>query len=890
MTHSGPSTLRKFSPFAALFLSAVCCFPAFAQDLKLSDDFGVKSSVKDSLVEFEVGLSPAEPAAGSEVTLSITAKIPPEHYIYSTKPKPGAETKITVAPSRDLQPIDDAFQADHPPKVTIEDDGLGKPQESEKYTGQVTWTCRYRVAENANLATASIQGQVEYQICNTRTCRRPKPFTFDVKLSEAAGVQQAPLATEPAAATELPVQANDKPASAQRIPAYTHVLKRKSGEQVLATWFVTLQPGEAKPGDVVTLSVEADVQPPWHIYAIDQGKTATGEGPFPTAIQVEGAEKLESLDPSFQAQPPHEEPSEGWEGLVERFYEKNVVWTKRFKIPANMALGKVPLSISVEYQVCKKGSCVKGNFAVAGEFVIAAQPAGNNQAIAANAAQNPQVVVEKPVAAKDNQVVAAGNRIDKSGGLMVFLIAAIVAGFAALLTPCVFPMIPITVSFFLKQSEKQHHRPVTMATTYCLGIIGTFTGLGLLLSVLFKPTVLNQLANNGWLNLAIGGMLIFFAMNLLGMFEIRVPAWLLTYSAGQEGRGGFVGVLFMALTFTLTSFTCTFAFAGGLLVAASNGDWLWPILGLLAFSAAFSLPFFFLALFPSFLHRLPKSGGWMNVVKVTMGMIEFGAAFKFFSVADLTWHPAGAWLFDYEFVLAGWMVVSMGMGLYLLGMYRLPHDTPRDHIGVFRWVSAMAFLGLAAYMGVGLLTHEKPNGKLWATIDAVLPPKVLGGVDPIGPYIEHGGLRYALDIQRALDFAVKQNLPLFFDFTGVNCVNCRKMENGPMSRPEIKERLSKFVRIQLFTDVVPRLEDQVESRRLLEQNRNIQENWFGDVTLPAYAVVPPDPEILKDPKKILARLEGADEEKFAPFLDAGLERWEALKSAAANSNRLVGRR
>ena len=261
-----------------------------------------------------------------------------------------------------------------------------------------------------------------------------------------------------------------------------------------------------------------------------------------------------------------------------------------------------------------------------------------------------------------------------------------------------------------------------MAGIYCLGIIGTFTGLGLLMSVLFDATKLNELANNGWLNLLIAGVLVFFAFNLLGLFEIRIPSWLLTYTSGQESRGGFIGVLFMALTFTLTSFTCTFAFAGGLLAAAANGDRLWPILGLLAFSAAFSLPFFFLALFPSFLQKLPKSGGWMNLVKVVMGLIELGRAFKFLSVADLTWNPTPMF-FDYELVVSAWMVISITAGAYLLGLFRLPHDTPTDHIGVVRLVSAMTFFGLSAYLAVGLFATTKPTGKIWENIQAFAPPR-----------------------------------------------------------------------------------------------------------------------------------------------------------------------
>ena len=275
----------------------------------------------------------------------------------------------------------------------------------------------------------------------------------------------------------------------------------------------------------------------------------------------------------------------------------------------------------------------------------------------------------------DLSKITAASRDVKKQGLVLFLVSAAGFGFLALLTPCVFPMVPITISFFLKQAEKGHHRPSTLATIYCGGIIATFTGLGLLMAALFEATSLNRLANNPWLNLVLAGVIVLFGISMLGVFEIRVPSWLLTWSAGKEQKGGIIGTLFMALTFTLVSFTCTFAFAGLLLVMASKGEVLWPVLGMLAFSAAFSFPFFLLALFPSFLKKLPKSGGWMNTIKVTMGFIEIGAALKFLSVADTSWFGQPMYL-TYNVVMIGWLVMATAMGLYLLGLFRMPHDMP----------------------------------------------------------------------------------------------------------------------------------------------------------------------------------------------------------------------
>ena len=379
----------------------------------------------------------------------------------------------------------------------------------------------------------------------------------------------------------------------------------------------------------------------------------------------------------------------------------------------------------------------------------------------------------------------------------------------------------------------------------------------------------------------------FFGANLLGLFEIRIPAWLLTFSSGQESRGGIAGILFMSLTFTLTSFTCTFAFIGGLLVKAAGGAYYWPVIGMVAFSAAFSLPFFFLALFPSMLKKLPKSGGWMNTVKVSMGLLELGAAFKFLSVADIAWFGE-PWIFDYHMVMSAWMIIAVTSGVYLLGMFQLPHDSPTDRIGVLRLFFAMSFLGLGSYLAVGLFGNDEPQGGIWSNIAAFAPPRIeeadehlvaekafTPGVDvPAGPFLTHDGLHYSLDLDRAVEFARKKNRLLFIDFTGVNCVNCRKMEATVLREPQIKSHLEDMVRVQLYTDVVPYIDDRNEASRILENNIKLQQDWFGDVTLPAYVVITPD-------RKILSTTGGMQStEDFAAFLEKGVQGWKNI--AAGN--------
>ena len=671
---------------------------------------------------------------------------------------------------------------------------------------------------------------------------------------------------------------------------FQHVVGSRQNPRLVAEWTVTVQPIQARPGDVVTITVDAQLQEAWHIYALDQSRMADGSGPSATVILMQHVPLLHAVRSWRPGSPAVRKESEVWEGLDERHHEGHAVFSRQYRISADAPFDDISISGVVAYQLCSSNGCQPPTgFTFEGAIRVTETSAAETALLEVRGplkGTDAQGILDSPplpsgddyaTPASVGEAAGSSHGLDKSQGLPAFLLTAIVAGFAALLTPCAFPMIPITVSFFHKQAEQQHHRPVAMALVYCLGIVGTFTGLGLLMSVFVGAASLNALANNAWLNVGIAAVLVAFALSLLGLFEIRIPSSVLTYLSLQEGRGGYIGVLFMAITFTLTSFTCTFAFAGGLLAAASSGDRLWPVLGLLAFSSAFALPFMGLALFPSLLQRLPRSGGWMHAVKVAMGFIELGAAFKFLSVADQAWHPA-AWVFDYAFVMSAWIVLSLATGMYLLGMIRLSHEAHAEGAGALQTVVALGFLGLGVYLGAGLFSHEKPTGKLWENIVAFAPPRFDGGDDPTGDLIEQGGLAYALDVDRALQTAIREGRPMFLDFTGVNCVNCRKMEKSVLSQPHIKERLGHFVRVQLYTDRVPLVQDQLQASRVVERNRALQQEWFGDVTLPAYVIIPADRDVLSNPSKILASFKGTEQTAgdFVRFLDEGLTRWSKI--------------
>ena len=405
---------------------------------------------------------------------------------------------------------------------------------------------------------------------------------------------------------------------------------------------------DIRQGEVALITLDTELEYGWHIYAIYD----VPDGPESTTVRIEGS-IVNQVGRIIEPQP-IEDFDEGF--MIITKYHKN---KPQFKIPVQISddipLGSYTLKSTVRYQVCNEGLCYPPN-----EYT---------QNIKLN-------VVEGPI--RDGYAIVNFD-FDKKSILDItnnkvgsFLLLSLSMGFLALLTPCVFPMIPITISFFLKRGEDKNTSPVKGALVYMLGIVMTFTLLGMLLAIFLGASGATQLASNPYVNLFIAFLFVYFAFSLFGFYEIDLPQSLKRFSLQRENSEGYAGILFMALTFTLTSFTCTVAFMGLILVAASQGQWFWPIIGMLIFSLAFASPFFLLALFPHYLTKLPQSGNWLNSVKVIMGFLEIAAAFKFISNTDLVWN----WnIFTYEIVLFSWSVIIFLCFLYLLGLIRFKNDS-----------------------------------------------------------------------------------------------------------------------------------------------------------------------------------------------------------------------
>ncbi len=413
-------------------------------------------------------------------------------------------------------------------------------------------------------------------------------------------------------------------------------------------------------------------------------------------------------------------------------------------------------------------------------------------------------VMQATTVSTPTEVVPTEDTTTQKGLWMIFFIAFL-SGFAALLTPCVFPLIPMTVSFFTKQS-KTRAAGIRNAIFYGFSIIIIYVVLGLIVTSIFGAGALNALSTNVWFNLIFFVLLVVFAVSFLGAFEIVLPNSWANKVDSQADRGGVIGILFMALALAIVSFSCTGPIVGTLLVEAASKGGIAPIVGMFGFSLALALPFMLFAMFPSWLQTLPKSGGWLNTVKVFLGFIELALAFKFLSNADLVLQLH---LLEREVFLVIWIAIFGTLALYLFGKISMPHDSPTTHISVGRVLIGLLVLSFTIYMIPGLWGaplklisafpppmeySESPHGVGGSS--AVIPIDL-----PDGAKIGVHGLTIFEDYEKGLAYAKKVNKPILLDFTGYACVNCRRMENNVWSDDKVLTILKKdVVLISLYVD------------------------------------------------------------------------------------------
>lgn len=565
-------------------------------------------------------------------------------------------------------------------------------------------------------------------------------------------------------------------------------------------WKSAIKMTDATNG-VVTFTATVDAG--WHVY----GTQLTAGGPEPTSVQWnnQGVKLVGGLTPSKAAHKQHDETFDmdlsWWTGSV-TLSQKFTVTAKEYKIEG-----------SIRYMACDDENCTppksesfsfKGTAAQAPMAETVQAPIAN-ATLADTAATLAQPVAAvgtpdsavaspthdqlwAPVTAIEGDNADVEDIADRS--LWYIFWACFLGGLLALLTPCVWPMIPMTVSFFLKKSGSRA-KAITNATTYGLSIIIIFLLLGICFTVLFGASAMNALATSAWCNLLFFALLVIFAISFFGAFEITLPQSLSNKMDSTASKTtGMLSIFFMAATLVIVSFSCTGPIIGTLLVeAASRGSVMGPVVGMTGFAIALAIPFTVFALFPTMLKKMPKSGGWLNTVKVVLGFIELALSLKFLSVADLAY---GWRILDRETFIALWIAIFGVMGLYLLGMFRFKSDgEPKSPgIGVMRFFLALVSLSFTAYLVPGLW-----GAPLKAT-SAFVPPLYTQDFNLYGgEQVEYD------DFDEGMKAAAAQGKPVFIDFSGHGCVNCRKMEGAVLDEAKVKKMISEdFVTIKLMVD------------------------------------------------------------------------------------------
>jgi thiol:disulfide interchange protein DsbD len=620
-----------------------------------------------------------------------------------------------------------------------------------------------------------------------------------------------------------------------------------------------LQPPDARAGEGAQVVIKATIDPPYHLYSLTQ----PDGGPNRTTIELKDGSALVAAGKPIQ--PPFKsEYDQGFKITVEE-YEKGVSFGMPVTLKPGIS-GEQKAAISFHYQLCNQKNClIPQTVEIPVAFTVAPGAARpdhlaaittippqdfpqeqNKPAVGATAPGTASGAVAGTATAPSKDAARDRIRQAQDQGLLSFMGLAFGAGFLALLTPCVFPLIPITVSFFAKRQKQNKAQGVRDALAYCLGIIGTFTVLGVAMSVIFKATGVQQIATNPYINVALAVLFIVLGINLMGGFQVTLPYSLTSRVPSGTQKAGIIGPLLMGFTFTLTSFTCTVAFVGTLLAAAAQGNLFYPIMGMLAFSTAFSLPFFLLALFPQYLASLPKSGSWLVTVKAFMGFVELAAGLKFLSNTDLVWQLG---LLTRPVFLAIWAGIGIITGLYLINLLRLPHDDSLK-IGWGRRIFGVLSVGAA------LACLWAINDRPLPLLDAYLPPSPYPGAPG-----KVGALTWLSDYDQALAKAKTKHKPILINFTGVTCTNCRWMENNVFPLPNVIDELEDYVRVELYTD-----RTKPEDAR----NRDLEQKLTGVASLPVYVIVTPDgkvQQIHQDKTQGNDPIKGGVE--FAQFLSQG---------------------
>jgi thiol:disulfide interchange protein DsbD len=610
-----------------------------------------------------------------------------------------------------------------------------------------------------------------------------------------------------------------------------------------AKWTLAPESSKAAPGSVVGAWLNLSLEGEWHMYSLTTPPPGPTGGPIATTIQAaEEHPVIERIEVFYPAPDRKFDPNFNIETET---YAKSASFYLKLHLKPGAPAGVQPVEVRTRYQLCTEKECLPPKrVTVSAELEIAP---GAAAAAPAPPAGYAALATAAAVTAQDKPKPAPPSGKLGAEGLGGFLLVAFGFGLASIFTPCVFPMIPITMSYFLNQQSGSRGQAMTQALVFCLGIIVLFTSIGFGLTAALGPFAVVQLGSNPYVNAGICVIFFVFGLSLLGAFEITLPSGLLTRLNAASGKGGYIGTLLMGLTFCLASFACVGPFMGTLLAASVGGDKLQPALGMLSFSTALASPFFLLAIFPSLLKKLPRSGGWMSRVKVVLGFLVLATMLKYLSTVDQVLH----WnLLTRERFLAFWVVLFALPGLYLLGMLRLEGIKKDEELGTGRLILAILFLGFAIGLIPGMF------GTRLGEIEAYVPAPAEGVSTGLAGAEGQPPAKWTKnDFPAAAARAKAENKRLFVSFTGYACTNCKWMKANMFMRPQIAAELQRFVLVELYTD---------GADAASETNQKLQERLFQTVAIPFYA-------IFDGEEKVVGTLAGLtkDETRFLGFLKSG---------------------
>ena len=660
-------------------------------------------------------------------------------------------------------------------------------------------------------------------------------------------------------------------------------------------WSFTIE----QKGNEATLLLKAKIDKPWHLYSQDIGPG----GPIPTSFKftpnanyslvgkVTEPKAEEIMDPNFD--------------MKVKFFEESVIFKQKVKLNSDKSF---KIEGSLEFMSCNDKMClppdeVEFSFAVTGNKVnvvtnvennTTKEPEkiikidstvkilinGNDTVVQTSSSIPPSTIISGkiPEPSADTKILESGcgegaGKANADLSILGIFLAGMVGGFLALLTPCVFPMIPLTVSFFTKRSPTRQ-KGLANALIYAASIILIYVTLGFIITVTLGSDKLNEMASSAFFNILFFVIFFIFSLSFFGAFEITLPSSWVNKADSASDKGGLIGIFFMAFTLSLVSFSCTGPIIGTLLVEAAHGrSYLGPIAGMTGFSFALALPFALFAMFPGWLNSLPKSGGWLNSVKVTLGFLELALAMKFLSNVDLAYHWG---ILKRELFISIWIVIFGLMGLYLIGKIRFSHDSETKHVSIGRLISGILALTFMIYLIPGL----------WGA-----PLRMISGFPPpefykewVQPGEKNGGdcphnLNCYHDYEAGMEYARQTGKPVMIDFTGWSCVNCRKMEDNVWSQPTVLKKLTNdYVLISLYVDdktPLPIDQQYVSpfSGKKIKTTGNrwsdLQSKIFQTNSQPYYVLLDHNGKLLANPRGYTP-----DVDTYSKFLDEGMCRFK----------------